>query len=458
VRKYLKWAFIAVALAIPLGIAGFFVGMRQAPLTPAQMLALKRLAQPTPSLRPDKDASDLVWVLDRDVPEDRRHEVAGKIREYESRRGKPGVALRDPRLEWPRFSTPPRGAGTCDDSKPGCLAYVSEQRSLVAATLDANSGALELQRQLADFDGYRRGFEENLHAGLPNLGEFRRLLTTSFALQFASGEPLSAVEGVCHDLAGWRRVGGNSDDLVVSMIGVAWVRQDLMLLADMLAKLPKDTALPDQCNDALAASKDYEFDLCPAFRSEFGLYRQMRAIYAASDDKPLPPWMVDWRRTEARIAEDVGRFCDPAIIQRQRADKPVSLPPAAVCTDWQRRADPVGCVLSQSVQNDLRAQSLDRRTDQSQMLALMRAVVWLRASVTSKEEVAEALTRVPTDIGLLRAPEYDLENDRISIALHETSRQARFEIAAGAEPRPTGRRRRFCCSRPRASRNLAMRD
>ena len=459
-HRYLRWTLIAVGLAIPLGVAGFFIGMRHQPLTPAQQLALQRLSAPTPPVQ-GADASDLVWLLDLDVPEDRRAEVAAKVREFERQRGPGGATRRDPRLDWPAFPALPKdGKGLCAMAVPGCIAYVAENRKLVAATLEANAGALASQARIADFDGYRRGFPVNVYESVPNLGQFRRLRTTDIALRFTSSLPLPAVDEVCRDLAGWRRVGGDSDDVLVSMIGVAWVREDLMLLADMLAKLPKEMPLPDQCAAALATSDASEFDLCPAARSTFGFYRRMREFNAAGKQgRRVPEWWVDWPRLNARIAADIGRLCDPSLTAQLQTDAPASslLPLAPSCSKWERRADPVGCELYESVRSELHVHYLDRRGDQAQMLALMRTVDWLRLQVDSKEAVPQALAHLPPELGLLRTPEYDLEHDRISIPLHDVSRAPRFELAAGADARPVSRRKPRCCSR-RPSRNLAALD
>jgi hypothetical protein len=458
-HRYLRWGFVAAGLSVPLVVGGFFYKMRTAPLTPAQELALQRLTEPTPPVR-GKDASDLAWLLERDVPVERRHEVASQVRAFAAQKGKRGAARRDPRLDWPRFPEAPKeGEGTCKGREPGCLAYVAENRAQVAATLAANPGALALQRQIADYDGYRRGFPPNIEFELPNFGAYRRLLTSSFALRFNTGGPLAAIEDTCHDLAGWRRVGGDNDDLVASMIGVAWVREDLMLLADMLAKTPRTAELPAQCTRALTPSEDYEYSLCPAFRSEFALQGNPREQLEAlpPEQRPtIPLWTIDWRRYQARIAEDFGQFCDPAFVSRQRADAPAAalLKPVPACTKWERHADRLGCVLFDSRHSQW-GKYLDRRTDQAQMLALMRTVVWLRAEVASKDDVKDALARIPAELGLRRTPGYDFEHDALSIALHDASRGG-FTLNAGAEPLPTRtRQRRYCC-RARTSRNLAF--
>jgi len=328
----------------------------------------------------------------------------------------------------------------------------------VAALLDEHRGGVDALRDLWRYDGYRSHARLTLGSGEPPAFSARRsLLLSDFALRFASGEQLTAVDQVCQDLGGWRRIGGNADSLIVSVASVEQVRQDLVLLADMLHRLSRETELPDSCHQALLPVGVAEFDLCPAIRREFAIYPGLRTMVERTKDPNDPPaWAIDWPRYEARRAQDLGRYCDPAVPKRVQADQVIRLADPPACDRWEELADPYGCQLARVGGPDF-GKLFDRRADQAQMLALMRAVIWLRTEVESKEAVPEALKRIPREFGLLRAPRYDLEHDSLSIALHDTRHQPRFELAAGAEPRPSSRRRRFCCSR-RPSRNLASLD
>ena len=461
-HRYLRWAFIAAGVAVPLGVAGFFLGMRQAPLTPAQQRALQLMNAPTPPVQ-GKDASDALWLLDFDLPAESRAENAAKLRQYglDLAQGKPG--LRDPSADWPRFPKAPANADEGCFVKPGnCLAYVTGHRAEVAALLDDHRPGVEAVRELSQFDGYRHGVELAVASSVPLFTMRRDLLLSDFALRFAAGERITAVDQVCQDLGGWRRIGGDADFVLVGMIGASFVGQDLTLLADMLRQLPKETELPASCTGALAPARAGEFDLCPAMRSEFGqargLPKELERQIARNDPETRgdpPMWAVDWRRLEARTAESFAPYCDPALPKRAMADELIgrSLPAAPECTRWEALADPWGCDLAR-LGTSASGRYIDRRADQAQMLALMRTVVWLRAEADSKEAVADALQRRPKELGLLRTPAYDLENDRLSIPLHDRWREGTsFVLAAGAEPRPTSRRK-HCCSR-RPSRNLA---
>lgn len=452
--KWLFRAVVALAIVVPLSAIAFLVGMRYVDPTPAQKIALARMSAPTPPVQ-GHDASDAIWLLDDAVPSERMPEAAAARRRQAQLRSPRSGSSPAPVGEYARYPGPPKDA-PCGEAEAGCLAYVSEHRAEVAALLAAHRPGIDAARALAAYDGFRLGVPPTLELEYPRMTARRRLVLADMAYRFAAGERLSAVEGVCRDIAGWRRIGGNADDLVVSMVGAANVRSGLVLLADMLARMPKETDLPEACGAALESSADYEFDLCPSLRSEFQAQRDLRSQYVALGGDSPPAWMIDWKNFEAMVAEDFARFCDPAVTGALREDQLAAeitgSPPE--CTTWRQRADPVGCGLMAVGRPDW-GMYLDRRADQAQMLALMRAVVWLRAAAESPAEVESVLAARPRELGLLRAPAYERENDRLSIPLHYTARGDRFVLAAGAEPRPTRARHR---PGARRSRGLAFVD
>jgi hypothetical protein len=447
--RWLRVVAIALGVLIPVAVIGFFVGMRFTGSSPEQQAAIALMTAPTPPVQ-GHDASDAIWLMPYDVPGEKRPDLMRALRRYLAAAGSArGSSLPDPRRQLARFADEPKaGEGVCEPREPGCLSYVSDHRAEVGAALDANRGARDAALAIAAYDGFRLGIPYTLASEIPSLGTGRRLAVSDFAYRFASGERLTAVEAVCRDLSGWRRVGGNADNLVVSMVGAAWVRQDIMLLADMLAKLPKETELPADCGPALEASADFEYDLCPAMRSEFAAQRNARQQFEQLPEREIPPWLIDWRNFEAMIAQDMAPYCTPAVLAQVRADRIAAsaLPPAPRCSTWRRRADYLGCAMFEAAASNW-SKYLDRRADQAQMLALLRTVVWLRVAADNPQEVASVLASRPDELGLSRRPAYDPEKDVIAIELHDKTRGARFEIAAGAEPRPTRARFRFRRSR-----------
>jgi len=446
---------------------GFVVGMRYVSPEPAQMAALHLMMEKIPPVR-GRDASDAVWLLDFELPAgtDAEAAAAAQIRRYESARalavanGKLDKLPPDPRATWTRYpEQPAEEQGVCSSNHAGCLAYVEANRPLVAATLAEHTGGLAKALAFNTYDGLRIGVLPSLSSELPKLGARRRLVLSYFAERFVSGERLGAVEQVCMDVGGWRRLGADSDNLVVSMVGVAYVKQDLVLLAEMLAKLPKETELPGECTTALQPSTDYEFDLCPAMRNEFQLVRETPVMMDRGRQGWLrQSWQLDVRNFEALVASDRARYCGPKLLALQRADKKVgdAIPPPPKCPRLRRLADPVGCVLGEVASTEGFNYYLDRRTDQAAMLALMRTVVWLRDNANAPEEVDAALAKRPADLGLLRTPRYDADKDLLSIALLDDSREPHFVLSAGAVPRPVKHRVRS--GRRPSSRGLALLD
>jgi hypothetical protein len=382
------------------------------------------------------------------------------MRHYEATRAAEGeaAALADPRKAWTRFPDQPQDMGACGERRLGCLAYVQENRAQVAATLAEHQPGLEKALAFAQHDGLRIGVLPSLSAELPRLGARRRLVTAYFAHRFVSGEPLGAIEELCRDLGGWRRMGGDSDNLVVSMVGAYYVRQDLVLMSEMLAKLPRETELPGECDAALQASSDYEFDLCPAMRNEFQLVRRAPDLMDGKREGWLrPSWQLDRRNFETLVAGNYDRFCDGRLLAAARADQKVApgIAPAPRCPRLRQLADPVGCTLAEVAVTDGFDAYFDRRTDQAATLALMRTIVWLRGNANSPDEVEAALAHRPAELGLRRVPRYDRENDRLSITLLDASREKELSLAAGAEPRPVKKRHKPSSRRPSA-RTLAQ--
>ena len=462
--KKLVAGSLAVILCVPLAFAAFFLYWRQVGPTPAQAAALRVMREPTPPVQ-GNDASDAFWLQDFDVPPEKMAEVAAATRRFVAAAdaAHPRAApLRDPRAAYPRFADPlPRGKGSCP-AQGNCLDYVKANRELVGADLQANQRAVDAALAVAAFDGFRLGMPERVSTEMPMPGRQRPRVQTWFAYRFMTADRMEAVDALCRDIGGWRRVGGNSDTLFYFLATPRLVAQDLELLADMLAKLPKEAELPPSCDEALAPSQDKEFDACPAARSQFVMYGFLReTVENAPPGDPGPPaWAIDWRNLRALHAADLARYCDPALVAQLRADRAVRLPEAPRCSTWRARGDPYGCTLAAIGRSDF-TPWLEAREDLAQRLALMRTVVWLRTHAGDQAEAALALPNRPPELGLLREPAYDGERDRLSIPLHKSrlDQEAlpRFELNAGAEPRPRSRPKRLCCSR-RPSRNLAALD
>lgn len=437
------------ALALVLGLlflfVGFVVAMRFVPPTPEQAAALQLLRIETPPVE-GRDGSDAAWLLDRDVPAKKRADVARQYREYLDKAyavGANRTAFANPLDAWKKFpEAPAEEEGVCKLRERGCLAYVKANIDLVGETLDTHRKGIDAALELVEHDGLRHGVRPSSSQPIPPLQAQRRLVKTWFAHEFATGHQLEAIDGVCRDITGWRRLGGNSDTLIASMVGVSYVEQDLVLLSELLEELSISASLPQSCEGALAEVAAYELDLCPAMRTEFRAMETIEQEVEAAPGGSESAQPFDGENFLASFAPGYARFCAGDRLQAARADRaaPPNPRPAKICTTLRRAADPFGCTLAEIAWPGNFERYLDRRTDQAAMLALMRTVVWLRTAVETTDEVEAALARRPASLGLRREPKFDAGASRVGIPLLDHSRGERFELIVRVGRPPKKRR------------------
>jgi hypothetical protein len=271
-----RWIAIALATAFVVFV-GVLVAVRFAGPTPAQVEAMRVLAQPTPPVA-GRDATDALWVLDHDVPPARHAEVGAAYRRYLDRfdalvrsgRRAEAERLVDPLAAWPAFAKADGDDDVlCDTQQPGCLAFVRRDLGAVHRTLVRHAGQLRAARRLREYDGARYGVVATPTQRLPLMAPGRPLVWTALAARFARGDHEGALRETCADLAAWRRLGADNDQLIFALVGTGLVRQDLVLLAEMLAELPADTPLPAACVAAVAPGAASESSLCAAIKTEY---------------------------------------------------------------------------------------------------------------------------------------------------------------------------------------------
>lgn len=426
---------VSVAILFVWVVAG-----RLAPPTAERRDALRLLNAPMPPVA-GRDGSDALWLLPYDVPASEQARVAAQTRRYldaadtlrAEGRTQEREALKDPRAAYPRFKDLQQADWLCETDAPDCLAVVRRDPAAAAAALQDHQRGLAAVDRLLGFDGARLGVAPSMTQDLPRMNGQRRLARTRFALNFVQGDHEGALAGTCRDIAGWRRLGADTDILITSMVGAAYVRQDLRLLAEMLAELDATAPLPEACALALAPSRDQELGLCLAVRGDYrAIDRSIRTI-GLPDTTPgartLYRIALDGDHAMAVVAPAYARYCTPASLAAAKADRSqASLGLSSPrCSLWERVPDPVGCILADS-HEDYLWRYVDRRTDLAAQLALMRTVVWLRTQDTSAGSRASLLARRPAELGLRRAPQLSNDGRGISIPLLDGSREPRFEL------------------------------
>jgi hypothetical protein len=416
------------------------------PLPDAEREAIARLeAAKVPPVR--RDAGEYLWLSEHDVPASERAEAARAIVAFlaahpheTSPRHLPDSPLR-------RYSklaeSPPPGEGVCDLDAFDCLSYVRRDAARVEATLAAHRREIAAGSAIRQYNGFRYPLAPDIHNPSPSYGVHRRLVFTDLARAFAQGRQVEAIADTCSDLAAWRRMNGGTDTLIGNMISIAFVRQDAVLLSQMLAELPADVELPVACGEALAPARDAELDMCPALGYEL---RHLRSYF--SEEEPAGAdflrvgaanaW-VDRRRIASRMALGLDVHCGPQALANARQDR--SAAPrerAPACNALSAFLDPIGCSLSDIQAPTSFSGYVDRRTDTAAALALLRTADWLGRQPGSTAERRALLARRPAELGLLRTPELSGDGRSISFALLQPWKGDRITMAVRPPPPAAG--------------------
>jgi hypothetical protein len=203
------------------------------------------------------------------------------------------------------------------DERASCIAAIEAEPEASAAAIEASRERLEAAARALRAPVYRdRRTTADALYDLPPL-EPVISLDALRALQFSAGQTVEALEATCADTLGAVRWVTAPDTLINAMIGIAIVRQNAHLIADMRQRAPDDS-LPESCA-ALAAPPDpaVEGTICAALRGEWHyqrrllpeLSRQMAESPEWHWSKPLAPLIndVDWQL--ATSAEHFASAC-----------------------------------------------------------------------------------------------------------------------------------------------------
>lgn len=327
--------------------------------------------------------------------------------------------------------THPRHAWTTADlgrfCKPreDCLAKVQADADGFRELVARNQAALS---QLGQAD--EAGHLQLQFSGAPDLATppFQRAYypATELAVRFADGEQLPALEQTCRHVGRWRTIAANSDTLIGTMIGNAYASQGYArLAADMLARVPVSTALPDACVQAFRPPSDAEAaGLCTAMRGEFRyitsrLDQNVDTLWQEADEQPdaRTAWMrfvprrvaFNAGKTRARIAAQISEVCTAQNLRAQAQDMPLAEPVAtpAGAPSLQQRLECVdnlfGCRLADTSRVNTAAYA-ERMRDAHAHYRMLAALVWIRARADATDDPAAALQRLPAGLSTAAHP------------------------------------------------------
>ncbi|WP_028916040.1 hypothetical protein [Pseudoxanthomonas sp. J35] len=407
--RFLKW-LLGAAVVLVLCVVGAYVLSRVLGALAAEREALALLDEPPAP--PERDGFAALYTASHDIPEAGQASLVAE----EVRRFKATPLGRDGSSDWSSLLQERPSLVVARDGDPAwcnlrsadCLEQVRGARDAYAGLLERNARALERAGALHGYDGFPNPFPPRLDMPLPGFQVLTRLMTRT-AWRFAEGQADLALADACRDVAMGRQLIESGDSLIGSMIGAAMVQGNAQLLAQMLAELPREHALPEQCRQAFGRPVALEQGVCRTMLSEGrfvagGLRTQINAEVAASAvEREVPAWalrlLFDPERTAARMAPTFAWYCGEEARGQLAQDQLLRAPPANRShRSFRCLSNAIGCVLA-DIASPAYADYGMRMQDADARLRTVAALLWLRDQDGPID--AAALERVPV---ALRSP------------------------------------------------------
>ena len=415
ILRGLGWGLLGL---VAVGVLAWTVS-RLWPLPAAQREQVRLLED----VRPLQGKNDfaLLWTLPFEGldPAQREAALAEDVRRWQARTA-PDMDISVLAADHPAVKVD--NQGYCRSTGESCLARVRAETSRFRAAHAGHDGLHERLDALADGDRFDSPFTPDGASGLFPMPRYQTLMDGSgaHALAFVQGDVPAALAGSCRSVQLGRRLMRDGNTLIDSMIGAAMVRTNAQLLADMLAELPPDHALPPACEHALQPMAAAEQSLCRAMQGEFALNRS--AIDSSLQER-FSSLMLDRAKTLGRIATHFGWACGAGSTAALEADQPVA---TFVGEGWDIGclANVVGCTLS-DISGPAYQDYAARSQDTAAWLRLLGAQRWLRQQ---PEGPAQALARLPAQWrSATRTPVLSADGTRLQVPRRSRSLDAKAD-------------------------------
>lgn len=445
-RLLLRIGFVLLALLALL--AAVWGASRLRGATPEQRQALELFERmPAPE---GSNAFPALWLLQWDVPAAEQAAIVAEDAERfgalpplgDPARGAALAAFRSVAADRHEDleAALPAGPASCGMREDGCLERVRAERDAHAERLARAARLVDRVEAVFDHDHYRGLLPPALDMPFPKL-QLMNLASTRHALQFVDGDVDAALAGACHALGGWRRLAGNSDSLLVAMYAAAGIDGHARLLADMLAEIPPDHALPGECDRALAPPQAGEFGLCRAMRGEWEFGRTALDVVDAGGTRWVRfqrSLILDRAATDALAAWSLSWPCGEEAARAVAEDFPVH-PPGGDGRSWRFEcvANVAGCTLM-GFARPAYADYGQRMQDAWARLRVLRVLEWLRArsAAGDPQGARELLEELPDGLrGAARAVEVAPDGGHLRIELFDARQDSHWSI-----PLPPGLR------------------
>lgn len=328
---------------------------------------------------------------------------------------------------WPRedlIGAP--GLQLCGWKDQDCLARIRGNQAGYAAAVASNAPLAARVEALHDADYVRNPFPLDPQLPFPAY-QLLSAPQTGHALTFVRGHRQEALAGVCRDAQTARMLWKDPDYLIGGMISLAMLRGTANLFSEMLAALPDDAKLPDECVAAFAPLPTDATNVCRVMQREFAFVQSgvgdnaWQAVEGTGTTRGH--WLFDRDKTIARMAVGPSWPCEAGGKAQIAADRPVTTPPPnGNGWDFRCLANAVGCTLA-----DMGPSNYDdysrRGQDGMAHLRLVSVALWLRAHPKA------GLDDLPPELRNGRPLKLDAERGTLSMALFSPQDgQDRWEI------------------------------
>ena len=439
-----KLAFVLIGMVVIL--SGLWMASRALPPTEQQQQALATLCDP-PGFE-GSNAFPALWLMPYAVPREEwdtviAADIAAHLQAWETWTRTNGSLMSGSTAANHYSSLRPDAADRdlfCQSGRGNCLDQVRVDVDAVGELVTRHEPLLDRIEALAEHDFVQNVFPPKLFFQAPAF-QVNQHLHTRHALHFVEGRVDEALLDTCDYLLTWRRLGTNSDTLIVRLVGHSQeIQRSAVLLADMLAELPPGYPLPAGCSAVQELPDLDALGICQPLQGEF---QSISAAHEAMDQlsnlpsntlaqrarKPLHRLVFDGEATNARIASSYGQWCNDDMRDTILADDPAPTlvdPPGRF--SFRCLSNILGCQLSGLVSAQMVSPFHVRHLDYGAKRRLLGALIWLQQNAVDGD-FAEAFGRLPAEFQSETRPlRLDVGDNILSVPLHNQSESPEFSL------------------------------
>ncbi|MDR0478623.1 MAG: hypothetical protein LBH31_02210 [Burkholderiaceae bacterium] len=216
----------------------------------------------------------------------------------------------------------------CGAHRNACLAQATVHPDAVRAVLAAHAIVVRRAKAFERTDFLWNEFPPLSSPPILGAMDEQTLWLSAFALQYAEGDRLGALAATCRNLAAWRRIARGSNRLLSTVLASGNMANAIRLYADMLAGLPADAAVPEDCAQALQPVAVADVDRCAAMAGEFTAQPDLIFHVVDKEFAKATGWRLvfvkaifDLRTSQAQTAQPYAASCTQAALARLLADE-----------------------------------------------------------------------------------------------------------------------------------------